>query len=78
MNSNSAMQWHVGSMYNTGWRNIKIGMAMRNFGPDIRKLMMIEDGKDDEDPFDLFDNDGDGLVDEDGGLELIVKSSRSL
>lgn len=25
----------LGSMYNTGWRNVKIGMALRNFGPDI-------------------------------------------
>jgi len=63
----------VGSMYNTGWRNIKIGMAMRNFGPDIRfRVDDDEDGRDDEDPFDLFDNDGDGLVDEDG-IELDSK-----
>jgi len=57
----------VGSMYNTGWKNVKIGMALRNFGPDIRYLVDDdEDGSNDEDPFDLFDNDGDGLVDEDG------------
>ena len=54
------------SMYNTGWRNIKIGMAMRNFGPDIRfRVDDDDDGSYDEDPFDLFDNDGDGLIDED-------------
>jgi len=57
----------VGSMYNTGWKNVKIGMALRNFGPDIRYLVDDdEDGSNDEDPFDLFDNDGDGLIDEDG------------
>jgi len=57
----------VGSMYNTGWKNVKIGMALKNFGPDIRYLVDDdEDGSDDEDPFDLFDNDGDGLIDEDG------------
>lgn len=56
----------MGSMYNTGWRNIKIGMAMRNFGPDIRfRVDDDSDGSYDEDPFDLFDNDGDGGIDED-------------
>ncbi len=57
----------LGSTYNTGWRNVKIGMALRNFGPDIRYLVDDdEDGGNDEDPWDLFDNDGDGLIDEDG------------
>jgi hypothetical protein len=57
----------LGSMYNTGWKNIKIGMALRNFGPDIRyRVDDDEDGAYDEDPYDLFDNDGDGLTDEDG------------
>jgi hypothetical protein len=63
----------LGSMYNTGWNNIKIGMALRNFGPDIRYRVDDDgDGNNDEDPFDLFDNDGDGLVDEDG-IELDSK-----
>lgn len=57
----------LGSMYNTGWHNIKIGMTLRNFGPDIRyRVDDDEDGANDEDPFDLFDNDGDGTIDEDG------------
>lgn len=57
----------LGSMYNTGWNNIKIGMALKNFGPDFRYRVDNDgDGKTDEDPFDLFDNDGDGLIDEDG------------
>lgn len=57
----------IGSMYNTGYRNVKIGMALRNFGPDIRyKVDDDEDGQFNEDPFDLLDNDGDGLIDEDG------------
>ncbi|PKN75146.1 MAG: hypothetical protein CVU49_04815 [Candidatus Cloacimonetes bacterium HGW-Cloacimonetes-2] len=63
----------LGSMYNTGWKNVKIGMALRNFGPDIRyRVDDDEDGSFDEDPFDLFDNDGDGVIDEDG-LELDSK-----
>jgi len=57
----------LGSMYNTGWNNIKIGMALKNFGPDIRYRVDNDgDGQTDEDPFDLIDNDGDGLIDEDG------------
>lgn len=33
----SAEGWaiDIGSIYNTGWRNLRIGMAMTNFGPDI-------------------------------------------
>jgi long-subunit fatty acid transport protein len=56
----------LGSLYNTGWKNITIGMAMRNFGPDM-EFNIDEDGDGlyDEDPFDLLDNDGDGLIDED-------------
>jgi hypothetical protein len=54
-------------MYNTGWKNVKIGMALRNFGPDIRfKVDDDEDGRFNEDPFDLLDNDNDGVADEDG------------
>lgn len=57
----------LGSKYNTGWHNITIGMALKNFGPDIRHRVDDDgDGLYDEDPFDLFDNDGDGLIDEDG------------
>jgi len=56
----------LGSMYNTGWKNVKTGMALRNFGPDIRYRVDDDgDGSNDEDPFDLFDNDSDGLIDED-------------
>lgn len=57
----------LGSIYNTGYKNIKIGMALKNFGPDIRYRVDDDgDGLIDEDPFDLIDNDGDGLIDEDG------------
>jgi hypothetical protein len=57
----------LGSLYNTGWNNVKIGMALRNFGPDVR-YKVDDDGDNDfnEDPFDLLDNDDDGLIDEDG------------
>ena len=60
--------WSVdlGSQYNTGWRDVTIGMALRNFGPDLKyKIDEDDDGDFDEDPFDLLDNDLDGLIDED-------------
>ena len=57
----------MGTMYNTDFRNIIIGMSLRNFGPEVRyKVDNDGDGLVDEDPWDLFDNDGDGLIDEDG------------
>jgi hypothetical protein len=56
----------LGTLYNTKWHNTIIGMALKNFGPDVRyKVDNDGDGKIDEDPFDLLDNDGDGLIDED-------------
>ena len=44
------MSVDLGSLYNTGWKNVTIGMSLRNFGPNMK--------------FEL-DNDGDGLIDED-------------
>jgi long-subunit fatty acid transport protein len=56
----------IGSLYNTGYNNITIGMALKNFGPDMEfNIDEDGDGQYDEDPFDLLDNDGDGLIDED-------------
>lgn len=56
----------LGTTYNIGWRNFIIGMALRNFGPDLKYTIDNDgDGLIDEDPFDLIDNDGDGLIDED-------------
>ncbi len=56
----------IGSLYNTGWNNLTIGMAIKNFGPDLEyELDEDGDGLLNEDPFDMLDNDGDGLVDED-------------
>lgn len=56
----------IGSLYNTGWKNLTIGMAIKNFGPDLEyEIDEDGDGLLNEDPFDLIDNDGDGLIDED-------------
>lgn len=70
----------LGSLYNTGYKNITIGMALRNFGPDIKYDVDDDnDGSVDEDPFDLFDNDGDGVIDEDGeGTEYKIPMNFSL
>jgi len=60
------MSVDFGSIYNTGWRNLTVGMALTNFGPDLQyEIDKDNDGQYDEDPFDLIDNDGDGQIDED-------------
>lgn len=63
-----ATGWAVdlGSQYNTGWKDVTIGMSLKNFGPEL-KYTVNEDHDEltDEDEFDLLDNDGDGLIDED-------------
>ena len=50
----------IGSLYNTGWKNLTIGMAIKNFGPDLEYEI---------------DEDGDGLLNEDpfDGLDLTDK-----
>lgn len=56
----------IGSYYETGFKSIRIGMAILNFGPDVRfDVDEDQDGLVDEDRLDGQDNDGDGLTDED-------------
>jgi len=60
--------WSVdlGGFYKTGFRDITIGFAILNFGPDFTYEVDDDgDGKVDEDKRDGLDNDGDGLKDED-------------
>ncbi|MBC8527641.1 MAG: PorV/PorQ family protein [Candidatus Cloacimonetes bacterium] len=60
--------WSVdlGTLYNTGWQDLTIGMSLRNFGPEMKYTLDNDlDGLIDEDLFDLLDNDQDGLIDED-------------
>jgi len=62
----NGFSFDLGTLYNTGWKNITIGMALRNYGPNLKyEVDSDDDGKIDEDPFDLLDNDNDGLIDED-------------
>lgn len=56
----------LGTLYNTQWNNVTVGMSLRNFGPNLQyEIDEDNDGSTSEDPFDLLDNDGDGLIDED-------------
>lgn len=56
----------LGGFYNTGYRDITLGFAIQNFGPDFRYDIDEDgDGRVNEDPLDGTDNDGDGLRDED-------------
>jgi len=56
----------LGGHYNTGYKDITLGFAILNFGPDFQFVVDNDgDGQEDEDILDNIDNDGDGLVDED-------------
>jgi hypothetical protein len=56
----------VGTAYDTGYKTIRLAVAIANFGPDLRyEVDQDGDGQLDEDPTDSKDNDNDGLTDED-------------
>jgi long-subunit fatty acid transport protein len=58
----NSVAFDVGSRYNTGFRNVIIGMSLRNFGPDVR--YRIDDHRPElklDDRFDTFDDDEDGI-----------------
>ncbi len=56
----------IGGHYNTGYKDIKVGFAILNFGPEFRfEIDNDGDGQIDEDKKDNADNDGDGEIDED-------------
>jgi long-subunit fatty acid transport protein len=56
----------LGSTYNTGFKNLRIGMSVMNFGPEGYYQVDDDfDGQFDEDIRDGLDNDGDNLLDED-------------
>jgi long-subunit fatty acid transport protein len=61
----------IGTYYETGFKSIRIGMAIMNFGPDITfEIDDDGDGRVDEDPLDGIsqdDDNGDGVID---GLDL--------
>jgi len=57
----------IGTFYETGFKSVRIGMAIMNFGPDVRFEVDDDgDGTIDEDPADGVqddDDNGDGVVD---------------
>ncbi len=61
----------IGTYYETGFKSLRIGMAIMNFGPDV--LFEVDDDDDgviDEDPYDTIqddDDNNDGNID---GLDL--------
>lgn len=61
----------IGTYYETGFKSIRIGMSVMNFGPDVTwKIDDDGDGRIDEDPYDGIsqdDDNGDGVID---GLDL--------
>jgi len=62
----------IGTYYETGFKSIRIGMAIMNFGPDV--TFQVDDDKDgafDEDPIDGIDQDGDG----EDGEDIVQKAT---
>lgn len=59
----------IGTYYDTGFRSLRIGMAILNFGPDFRFDVKDYDGVPVVDPYrghpDGQDQDGDGIIDND-------------
>jgi len=57
----------IGTYYETGFKSVRIGMAIMNFGPDVTfKVDDDGDGRFDEDPLDGVsqdDDNGDGVID---------------
>ncbi len=56
----------LGTVYDVGYRDVRLGMSIMHFGPNFRyEVDNDNDGGIDEDWRDGYDNDGDGLTDED-------------
>jgi len=56
----------IGSLYDTGYKGIKIGISITNFGPDLEfKVDDDRDGLVNEDPENDKDDDNDLFIDED-------------
>jgi hypothetical protein len=60
----------IGTFYNTGYKSLRIGMAIMNFGPDMQFDVKDVDGVAGGIP-DGIDNDGDGFVDNDTEEEAV-------
>ena len=65
--SDTQVAFDIGTLYDIGFKTLRLGMAILNFGPSLGYDVDEDgDGKMNEDPNDQLDNDKDGLIDEDG------------
>jgi len=61
-----AFLFDLGTVYDVGYKDLRLGMSITNFGTEMHfKIDDDGDGDYDEDFRDGQDNDGDGLIDED-------------
>lgn len=65
----------IGTYYDTGFKSLRIGMAILNFGPDMRYDVKDVDGVPVDPPYgghaNGLDDDGDGIVDNDTEQEAV-------
>ena len=65
--SDTVVAFDIGTLYDIGFKSLRLGMAVLNFGPELEYDVDDDgDGEMNEDPNDQLDNDKDGLIDEDG------------
>lgn len=63
----TGVAFDIGSLYDIGFKGLRMGIAILNFGPNLQYPVDEDgDGQKDEDPNNTLDDDGDGLIDEDG------------
>ena len=61
-----ALLFDVGTVYDVGYKDVRLGMSITNFGTDLKFAIDDDgDGDVDEDFRNGEDDDGDGLIDED-------------
>jgi hypothetical protein len=71
----------IGTYYETGFKSIRIGISIMNFGPDVNfALDEDNDGRTDEDPLDGIsqdDDNGDGVINglDDDGEDVVQKDT---
>ena len=65
--NDTVVAFDIGTLYDIGFRTMRLGMSILNFGPNLGyEVDEDKDGEKNEDPNDQLDNDKDGLIDEDG------------
>lgn len=65
--NDTGVAFDIGTLYDVGFKTLRLGMAILNFGPSLGYDVDEDgDGELNEDPNDQLDNDKDGLIDEDG------------